>query len=446
MAVSCLQVVGDFEGFMQGFSNAAMKAGIPIQLCMPLAADVLLSAQLPGVSNIRASDDNDLTYASADRWRIGLTSMLYGALDVRPFFDGTWTHATYSGASAVDVPYPAGYTQNATELGMAISTLSTGPVGIGDKLGFTNATLARMTCASNGVLLKPSLPASPVDAFFNYGASCGPSGTPAACLQQAGAELWSAPSFVPIQYSAAASGDVAEAARNLLRSAPGSLERYGSAEFAGRLGKTFPTVTACPFVSVLAVDVPAAANFTLLPADLTPSLSTAAASVCGSSGLASSVVAVPWSPGITGMAERCADGAPALNCVVPFGEATGLAIATGAAPDRTAKGAAHDFEVWSLSPVLPTGYALLGELPKFTRVSPVRIGGVAGSAAPSLTFTVDGAADEVVSLAVLVPGAVPGLADSLIRTVSVAFAASGGTAVVTCTGAGAGAVCAQFGV
>ena len=50
-----------WEAVLGGLSAAAVDAGVPVQLCMPLASDVLLSVQLPGVSNIRASDDNDLT-------------------------------------------------------------------------------------------------------------------------------------------------------------------------------------------------------------------------------------------------------------------------------------------------------------------------------------------------------------------------------------------------
>ena len=58
---------------------------------MPLPADLLAAAALPGVSNIRASEDDDLLYAASGRWRIGLTSLLLGAVDQRPFQDGIWT-------------------------------------------------------------------------------------------------------------------------------------------------------------------------------------------------------------------------------------------------------------------------------------------------------------------------------------------------------------------
>lgn len=147
-----------FEGFLSGLSAAGAVAGVPVQLCMPLPGDVLASVALPGVSNIRASDDDDLEYA--ERWRIGLTLMLFGALDVHTFMDSVWTRSA---------PPPYKYAQNVTELGVAISALSTGPLGLGDGLGATNATLVAAAVAKNGVILKPSLPAVPVDAYFNRG-------------------------------------------------------------------------------------------------------------------------------------------------------------------------------------------------------------------------------------------------------------------------------------
>ena len=80
-----------FETFLRGLSSAGARYGVPVQLCMPLVSDVLASSCLNGVSNIRASSDDDLDYASAGRWRIGLTSLLHGALDIRPLLR---THKT----------------------------------------------------------------------------------------------------------------------------------------------------------------------------------------------------------------------------------------------------------------------------------------------------------------------------------------------------------------
>ena len=48
-----------------------------------------------------------------------------------------------------------------------VATLSTGPVGFSDALGFTNASLVKSTCASDGALLKPSLPLAAIDRTFS---------------------------------------------------------------------------------------------------------------------------------------------------------------------------------------------------------------------------------------------------------------------------------------
>jgi hypothetical protein len=442
-----LETVGVYETFMGGMSAAAVEHAVPVQLCMPLPSDVLLSVQLPGVSNIRASDDDDLTYAGDARWKIGLTSLLHGSLNIRPFADNMWTHPMYTGADAVDVPYPPFYAQNATELGIAVSALSTGPVGLGDKLGFTNATLALMSCATNGVLLKPSLPAAPVDTYWRTPAGGGPPP-----LQESGGELWQAPSFVPVSllqsedWDGGGGGGSVDPPSHWLH--PAGLHRFTlaaqgtrEADVTGGLRDTFPTVTPCPFLSLLAVDVPASAGLVVSPGDLTPSIAWPS-SACAASGLATDYVGVPWSLGVAALDTLCADGADASGCVIPFPTANeswaGLGIATGVAPTAGLKGGEHFFDILSLSPVTPSGYALLGELRKFVRVAPVRFGAVAssesGASTPTFAMLVAGAGGEAVDVALLVPGGV-------IRRISVPFGPAGGSAQVTCQGSGAGATC-----
>src|SRR6185437_3099293 len=52
------------------------------------------------------------------------------------------------------------------ELQSLVSTLSAGPVGPGDRVGMTNRSLVMRTCRSDGMLLKPDRPATPIDASF----------------------------------------------------------------------------------------------------------------------------------------------------------------------------------------------------------------------------------------------------------------------------------------
>jgi len=188
-------------------------------------------------------------------------------------------------------------------------------------------------------------------------------------------------------------------------------------------------VTSCPFFSVLSVDVPA---FTLFPSDLTPSLT-----LCDSS---NAYVGLPWAPGFAAMSARCADGAAALNCVRPFDATTGLDVTTGDAPIPAVKGGPHAFDIISLSPLFSSGWALLGEIAKFVRVSPVRVTAIA-VASHSVTTWVEGAPNELVKLALLSPGDDAQLESARVRLVEIAFNAEGGTAVVVCSGAGSTAAC-----
>lgn len=426
-----MQSPGAWDAFLGGLSQAGEAAGVPIQLCMPLPSDLLMSAALPGVSNIRASSDDDLEYAEEGRWRIGFTSLLLGSLDVRPFQDQIWTHSTYP--TDFPIPYDKGYCQNATELGVAIGALSTGPLGLGDAVGATNATLVSFAVASNGVILKPSLPATPLDFWFSY---------PSA-LQKGRAEVWQAPSFIPL--------------RGL--GGRGGLERYHhkSPTIPTPVPGTFPNITSCPYLSLLLVDLPppspTSPSLLLYPKDTTPSLT-----YCGGSSMG--YVVVPWSPGQETMAKRCAQGAPANDCVVGFevGEGgSGLELTT-APPPHTAnlKGGNHSFEVLSFAPfwgsVGGAGWVLLGEIGKFVRVSPVRFTSVSVQAGGGVDVVVEGASGETVSVTFLGPmgNAANGTAfpdvlkDFQVVVVDVVFGGGGGSTTITCKGiVGGGGGCSS---
>ena len=49
------------------------------------------------------------------------------------------------------------------ELDVVLALFSTGPVGLGDGLGFTNATRAKATCTADGTLLQPDKALTPLD-------------------------------------------------------------------------------------------------------------------------------------------------------------------------------------------------------------------------------------------------------------------------------------------
>lgn len=150
----------------------------------------------------------------------------------------------------------------------------------------------------------------------------------------------------------------------------------------------------------------------------------------------------------------CADGAPAASCVSPFSAAAPLRPAT----DTVGTGYEGDMRVYSIAPVLPGGWVLLGEQAKYVAVSPQRLaaarappppGDGSDAAAPDefagpqggVAFGVLGAPGEAVDVAVLAPppgggsSAATVAAAGTVRVVHVAVPESG-RAEVACHAAG----------
>lgn len=366
---------------------AAAATHVSVQLCMDLPSDALLSTQLPRLTNARASEDD---FPGTDsRWDIGVSSLLYAAVGLRPFYDDTWSVEYQPGS-----PYGPGAKETFVEVSVIIATLSTGMhgtyplritqkqstpcldfvllaggVGISDGAGLGNATLVLMSCAADGTLLQPSRPATPIDAMFLPG-------------WPSGARVWHTPSFA------------------------------AGASLASRWWAT-----------VLAIDV--ATPLGVAATDLSPPPT-------------GPYVYALWSPGVSAMAAACADGAPAARCVAPFGAgAPPLTIQTG--------GEAADYskphEVYSLAPVYPNGYALVGELGKVTRVSVQRFLALVADdpphPLPNIVFVVAGfprgGLNETITVTVLAPG-------SIMRGVDLSWGAPG-NATVACVGSGAASQC-----
>lgn len=108
-----------YTAWLRGMATAAAGARVSVQLCMDLPSDALLSTQLPRLSNARASEDD--FPGSDSRWDIGVSSLLYAAVGLRPFYDDTWT-AEYEPGS----PYGPGAKETFVEVSVIIATLSTG--------------------------------------------------------------------------------------------------------------------------------------------------------------------------------------------------------------------------------------------------------------------------------------------------------------------------------
>lgn len=362
-------------------ARAALDADMTVQLCMDLPSDALFTAQAPAFTNARASEDDFPT--NDGRWNIGITSILYGALNLKPFYDDFWTT---SHQPRDDNPYGPDASENFTEVSAILSVLSTGPVGISDGIGFTNISLVNMTMMADGRILKPSLPAGMIDAYFASRSGNTDYGIPGNGV------IFTAPSFVPLS--------------------------------AGTAFPTLPTAgtvdapTPYPYVSVLAIDVPAP-GFTLYPWDLSPDLTTSNVSIVsslettnGNDGVTNpapiggvsvqSYVSVPWSNGMEYITQTaCKDGNPACGCVSMFNAMNPLGIQTGG--ENTDHSKPH--ELYHLSPLYGNGWSLIGELDKITRVSVTRFLWINGgtNSSSNLTFAVNGTVNETVNIAFVVP-------------------------------------------
>lgn len=60
-----------------------------------------------------------------------------------------------------------GVNRTNVELQAAVAALSAGPVGFGDGPGYSDVSVILRTCAADGTLLRPSIPATPIDTMLD---------------------------------------------------------------------------------------------------------------------------------------------------------------------------------------------------------------------------------------------------------------------------------------
>jgi hypothetical protein len=132
----------DPQAFLGDMSKAMLSKDITIQYCMPLPSDYMASTLYPNVQTTRVSDDR----FERARWDSFLyDSRLASAVGLWP-----WTDVFFSG----ELP------------NLILSTLSAGPVGVGDALGGTNAENIKAVVRRDMVIVKPDTPLLPIDAMY----------------------------------------------------------------------------------------------------------------------------------------------------------------------------------------------------------------------------------------------------------------------------------------
>jgi hypothetical protein len=134
--------LGTGEAFLDNMSRACNERGITMQYCMPYPCYFLQGSRYPNLTTIRTSGDRFNT----NRWNDFLyTSRLASSLGIWP-----WTDVYMS-----------------TERGnVLLSTLSAGPVGIGDLIGSETKTNLLQAVRADGVIVKPDAPIVPLDRTY----------------------------------------------------------------------------------------------------------------------------------------------------------------------------------------------------------------------------------------------------------------------------------------
>jgi hypothetical protein len=386
------------EQWLDGFWGAASALGMPIRVDQSNPSDHMASAEFgwPAVVSARCGLDQDC----CGTWpQMAATGAFLAALQIRPVMDVLWTiesQPTRNGGTRPDIVHE-----------IIIATLTTGPVGFGDAINYTNATLLRQATRADDVILKPAAAAARVDAFYGD-AGFGPG------------EVW-----------AAASAPARDASASRDRRADSRAALSGAGGAAGD-GVWWWTILATQ------VDQPVKA---LSPSALWP----------------------PSAPGTQFVAAEfgrapCANNSVAASCLLAFGEgAAALNVSTQSGASGTAP---RLWRLLSAAPVMPGGWVLVGEESKFVRVSPQRIVAAAfvapaptasdavdaaaelGADGGGLSFTVIGAPNEVVRLTIVAPATRGGAAtaaaalDGQILLVDVVVSAGGSAGVQCRTGGG----------
>ncbi len=133
----------DPELFLNGMAAAMAKQGLTVQYCMATPAHFLQSTNYNNVTSIRASQDRFRPENWSDFF---YSSRFASALGVFPFTDVFMSSETNNRIAA---------------------TLSAGPVGVGDPMGALSKENLLRAVRADGVIVKPDVPATPLDSVFH---------------------------------------------------------------------------------------------------------------------------------------------------------------------------------------------------------------------------------------------------------------------------------------
>ncbi len=130
------------RAWQEGIDRAARDRGITLQWCMGTPADFAQTTTLTQVTSVRTSGDHGYIATAGQLWAwFCTTNALARALDLMPFKDVFRADPEIAGDNG--------------EPEALLAALSTGPVGLGDRVGRMDPALALRTCRADGLLIKP---------------------------------------------------------------------------------------------------------------------------------------------------------------------------------------------------------------------------------------------------------------------------------------------------
>jgi hypothetical protein len=133
---------GTGEAFLDQMARGCREQGITLQYCMPYPGFFLQGSRYDNLTTIRTSEDR----FNPDKWNNFLyTSRLACSLGIWPWAD------VYMSTEMDNV---------------LLSTLSAGPVGIGDAIGAENKSNLFQAVRADGVIVKPDAPIVPLDRSY----------------------------------------------------------------------------------------------------------------------------------------------------------------------------------------------------------------------------------------------------------------------------------------
>lgn len=145
--------------WLTSMGAAADKLNINIQYCMSLPRHILTALEIPRVTQTRTSTDYAFRLMhQADQWAMGISSMFAEAVGLAPFKDVFWSSVEEPGRS-----YGPNTRESLPDREIAIATLSTGPVGPGDGIQYTNVERIMKCCRKDGLILKPDRPLTTIN-------------------------------------------------------------------------------------------------------------------------------------------------------------------------------------------------------------------------------------------------------------------------------------------